>query len=63
MCVYMCMCVYMFSQCAVLAVVASILVVGKLAGCALRRSMSDLKATQMNMQHSLICKLRLYNSL
>ena len=38
----------------------SIMVIGVLTCCALLHSMCDLKATQMNMQCSLIWKLMLY---
>ena len=40
-------------------VVGSIVVVGALTCCALLHSMCDLKVTQMNMQHSIICDLML----
>ena len=41
-------------------VISSIVVVGGLRCCALLHSVSDLKATQMNVQHSLIQELLLY---
>ena len=40
--------------------VGSIVVVGALTCCALLHSICDLKATQMNVPHSLIQKLMLY---
>ena len=40
--------------------VGSIIVVGELTGCALFHSECDLKAAQMNVQHSLIQELMLY---
>ena len=45
---------------AVQAMVGSIVVVGMLTHCTLFLSICDLKETQMNMQHSLIWELRLY---
>ena len=44
----------------VLAVVGSIVIVGVLTLCALLHSFYDLKAAQMNVQCSSICKLMLY---
>ena len=40
-------------------IVGSIMVVGVLTSCALLYSAGDLKAAQMNVQHSLICELTL----
>ena len=40
--------------------VGSIVVASALSCCALLHSMHDLKVTQMNVQHHLICELMLY---
>ena len=49
-----------FKMWKVLAVVGSIMVIDVLSNCALLHTMCDLKATQMNIQCSLIKNLMLY---
>ena len=54
------MCLKQFKQCKVPAVVVDVMEVSVLTCCALLHSMWDLKAAQMNLQHSLILEFLLY---